>query len=229
LQGFEAGDDGFGVETGAGGRAVRLIVREERGDGGLAEGVEAAGEDGVEIDEWDALLDGDGASPAGNGLWGLAEVAVLPLIVGNGGAEDGGGAVGEGVDGDLTEVPAEGVDELGLVGGGVGEIAEVVVDTGETAFHGGGGIGVVAGELDEDDIAGFDEGEGVGPEAFGDIGTGGAAGDGSIDDIDLGAIEEGGEGIAPALAAGGGATRAGADGGVADEEEGAKDRIGGEW
>ncbi len=77
----------------------------------FAEGVVAVGEDAVEIEERDALLDGDGLRPAGVGVGALADVAGLPVAMGDGRAEDGGGAVGDGVHDELAEVPAVGVDD----------------------------------------------------------------------------------------------------------------------
>ena len=88
------------------------------------------------------------------------------------------------------------------------------------------GTRFVLAELDEDDVTRLDEGKGIGPVAFRDVGAAGAAGDGTVDDVDLCGIEEVGERLSPALAGGGGSARARADSGISDEEERAEGGVG---
>ena len=96
----------------AGGAGVGAGIVEEPGGGLLAEGIVAFRDDAIEIKKSDALLDGDGPCPAGIGFTALTEMAGLPVAVRDRRAKDGRAAVGDGVDDDLPEVPAVGVDEF---------------------------------------------------------------------------------------------------------------------
>ena len=93
-QGSEAGDDALGVEDGSGHGGVGVGVAEERVDGGGAEGVVAAGDDLVEVDEADVLLVGDLLRPASIGGGRADDVVAVPDLAGDERAKDGGGALG---------------------------------------------------------------------------------------------------------------------------------------
>ena len=73
---------------------------------------------------------------------------------------------------------------------------------------------VIVAHLEEEEVAGFHLSEGGGPVAFVDVGARGAAGDGSVGDVDARGIEELREVVAPAEVG------AVAGGGVADDEDG---------
>ena len=216
-EGAKAGDYGFGVEDGSGLGGVGVRVTEERVDGGRAEGVVAAGDDLVEVDERDMLFFGDGLGPAAVSVGVAANTAVNPDFARDERAEDGRGALGADVGNIFAQIPAEGVDGFGLVGDGTFDFEGLVSDAGQASSavraadadrwrrwrcsrrHAliGDGRGarkveaaVVVAELDEDEVAGLDEFEGVGPVALGDIGVRGEAADGAVDDVDLGGVEE---------------------------------------
>ena len=122
----------------------------------------------------------------------------------------------------LAEVPAVGVDGLGLVGDGGFDLFSLVAVAGEGGAVGivGGVGGVVVAEVHDDPVAGLDLGEDFGPCAFFDIAAAAAAAEGIVVDVDLGCVEHGDDLVAPAPWAVFAVAGAGADDGVADEEEG---------
>ena len=127
-------------------------------------------------------------------------------------------AFGFGVVDHFAEVPAEGVDGLDLAGvgaGGLGDVLGVVADAFEVAARFGAAevAAVVVAHLQEEIVAGLHLGEGGGPVAFVDVGARGAAGDGSVGDVDARGVEELREVVAPAEVG------AVARGGVADDED----------
>jgi hypothetical protein len=252
-EGAEAGDDGFGVEDGAGHGRVGVRVAEERVDGGFAESVIAAGDDLIEVDEGDVLFFGDGLGPAAVGLGIAADVALDPDFARDKRAEDGRGAFSADVLDVLAEVPAEGVDEFGLVRVRVLYLEGLVAGAGQAAADvgamsagvggRGGGAGkqalvgygfrageieaaVVVAELDEDEVAGLNEFERIGPVALRDVGVGREAADGAVDNVDFGGVEKVGNGCAPAPEAVGAFAVSVADGRVADEDEGREFGVG---
>src|SRR6266702_1735197 len=94
-------------------------IAEERVDGGGAEGVVAAGDDLVEVDEAYVFGVGYLMGPAavGGGVWD--DVSVEPEFTGNERTKDGSGAFGAGVRDVFAHVPAEGVDRLVDVSAGI--------------------------------------------------------------------------------------------------------------
>jgi len=121
-EGAEAGDYRFGVEDGSGHGGVGVGVAEEWVDGGGAEGVVAAGDDFVEVDEADVLGGGDLLSPELVGVGLAADVVVDPDFTGDERAEDGGGAFGADVGDVLAQVPAVSVYGFDLAGAGVSDV-----------------------------------------------------------------------------------------------------------
>jgi len=255
-EGAEAGDDAFGVELGAGEGGVGVGIAEEGFDGGLAEGVVAAGDDLVEVDEAGVLGGGYLLGPAAVGAGVADDVAVEPELARDERAEDGGCALGAGVGDVLAHVPAEGVDGFVGAGAGIFDVESFFADAGKAAAaglrtwrgsgrgRGWGGTGelalvgdgrdagqadaaVIVAELDEDDVAGLDEFEGRVPVALRDVGVAGEAADGAVDDVDFGGVEEVGDGRAPTPEAVGAEAVAVADGGVADQDEGGEFGVGG--
>src|ERR1035437_5771086 len=88
-QGAEAGGDALGVELGSGHGGVGVRIAEEGIDGGLAEGVVAAGDDLVEVDKADVFGCGDLLGPAAIGGGVADNVAVQPKLARDKRAEDG--------------------------------------------------------------------------------------------------------------------------------------------
>src|SRR5437868_130965 len=78
----------------------------------LAEGIVALGDEFVEVEKRDVLVFGDIAGPVGVGVFGADDLAILPLVAGDEGAEDGGGVSGADIGDEVAEVPAVSVDGL---------------------------------------------------------------------------------------------------------------------
>src|SRR5262245_14496501 len=115
-----------------------LIVGEEGGGFLLALGIEAVGDEGVEIDvEGVAGLGGFGG-PLDVAIETAFDLAIDPGVARDRGADDDGGAFGFGVFDVLFEVPAVGVDGF-FAGGGVDFLSFVA------AALGGDAVGVVGG------------------------------------------------------------------------------------
>jgi hypothetical protein len=247
-QGFEAGDDALCVQDGSGHRGVSMGIAEEGFDGGLAEGVVAAGDDLVEVDKADVFSFGDGLSPAAVGGGTAVDFAIRPDLAGDERAEDRSSALGLCIRDVLAHVPAEGVDGIGGSGSGVGDVeglfanarqaAPPVGTTGsrsgtwcwrrgagnEPLIRDGSGAGhldaaVVMTELDEDEVTGLDQGKSIFPVTLRDVSVAGEAADGSIDDVDFGRVEEIGDGRTPSPETIGASAMAVADGGIADKDE----------
>ena len=231
-------------------------IAEERVDGGGAEGVVAAGDDLVEVDETYVFGSGYLLGPAAVGGGVSDDVTVEPEFTGNERTEDGSGAFGAGVGDVFTQVPAEGVDGLVGVSAGILHVQGFLADAGEAASAGGhacrrsgwrrwrSGAGqetligdgrgagkvdaaVVVAELDEDEVAGLDEFEGRVPVSGGDVGMAGEASDGAIDDVNFGGVEEVGDGGSPAPEAVGAEAVPIAGGRVAYEDQVGEARVGG--
>ena len=223
-------------------------IAEEGVDGGGAEGVVAAGDDFVEVDEADVLLLGDLLGPAAVSVGAAVDFIADPDLARDERAEDGGGSFGADVGDVLAEIPAVGVDGFDLVGDGVFYVVGFFADAGEAATSvgaagtgsggrsglrragrealvgdgrcsGKGDAAVVMAPLDKDDVAGLDDREGEVPMAAGNVAVGGLAADSAVDDVDFGGIEEVGDGRPPSPEAVGAEAVAVADGGVSDEDE----------
>ena len=161
-----------------------------------AEGVVAAGDDLVEVDEADVLLLGDLLGPAAIGIGLADDVAVQPDFAGDERADDGRGALGLDVGDVFAEIPAVGVDGFDLAGAGVGTSrvsspmpGRLPPTLGPRGAAPGGGAGgaapggqagvgdgrgagevdaaVVVAPLDEDEVAGLDDFESEVPVAAG--------------------------------------------------------------
>jgi hypothetical protein len=132
-EGAESCDDALGVELRAGECGVGVRVAEERVDGGFTHSVIAAGDDLVEVDEGDVLVLRHGVSPATVGVGVAADAAIDPDLAGNERAEDGRCAFGADVLDILSQVPAEGVDELGLMGELVLDFEGLITGAGKAA------------------------------------------------------------------------------------------------
>jgi hypothetical protein len=196
---------GEGVEDEAGHGAGALFVEvgevgglvgEFLGVGG-AEFFDQGGAGGVQVDDGDFFLGGDGFHGVGVGLERVGEFAVwAESAADHRGDKDRGRVNGTGI----VDVTTE---EIAVGGRGVGGLG---------FFR---GVGIVVTELDEDVVGFF--GEGLGPATLGDEGLGAASGGGEIDDGDGAGLEFFGDELAPAtVGAGGGVIT---NGGVTDEDD----------
>src|SRR6185437_1214902 len=129
-----------------------MVFGEERGGLPGAEGFEAIGFDGAELEDGDVLLHGDLANPvvvahvvfdvgagwAGGLSGGPAGCAVrtLPDVADGGREKDGVDAFGFGIVNHLAEGPAEGLNGLDATrvgAGGTGDVLGIVADAFEIA------------------------------------------------------------------------------------------------
>jgi hypothetical protein len=236
-KGAEAGDDAFGVEDCAGHGGVGVGVAEERFDCGLAEGVVAAGDDFVEVDEADVLGCSDLLGPAAVGVGLAADFAVDPDFAGDERAEDGRGAFGLGVGDVFAHVPAEGVDGVGGIGEGIGDVERLFADAGEAAAGVGAagprgpgrvdGCGGVGGVFVDRGVGGLRSGRGCAG-----VGDGGCAGEvdaavvvAELDEDEVAGLDEG-EGVRPMALGDVGVAGEAADGAVDDVDLGRVEEVG---
>ena len=182
----------------------------------LAESFEAIGFESGHVEDGNMFLGTEGADLGviGGGLrafagghvaldTGLAGRVGCPEIADGKGEQDGRCAVGAGVGDVLTEVPAIGMDGLGLAlkrAGALGDVLRLFAETGQGAARLAAAkiASVVMPQLEKDEVARFELFlDGV-PGAFVEEGSRGAAGAGTVRDVDTGGIEERREVVAPA-------------------------------
>ena len=222
---FQAGDDGGGVEVGAGGVEVGVVLRVKRGGFFGAEIFELSGDGGTEIEKRGAGGGGGLGGPLAVTAGGL-KFAVFPEVADGEGEDDGRGTLGLGVGNHFAEIPTEGVHDFVLLGDDVVDRLRLVADAGDGAARatGGGrngcvfvdGTGVVVAKLNEDKVAGFEVGEELIPNALSDEGAAAAAAASAVGDVDFREVEVVGERLGPALLT---FAASASGGGIAGDEE----------
>ncbi len=107
-------EDALGVEDRAGVSRVDALIGEHGFDGVGAHRVVAFGDSLVQIDESDALVFGDLASPGGVAVGGALDGAFFPFLPRDEGAEDRGSSLAADFFDELANVGAERFDGFGF-------------------------------------------------------------------------------------------------------------------
>ncbi len=193
-------DDKSGL-LGARWRGVRAIGEEELpADALFADGLVAAGDEIIEIQEGGAGRLGHRARPGNEVVRRSDHPPVLPVVARHQGAEDRRRALRARVRHVLAQVPPEAVNDLCPAGGRHDDFLRVVADTGQRAARPAGieRSSVVVAELDQHVVAALDVLQHLIPESLGLEGAAAAPAEGAVHHPDLRRVEVVRDGRAPA-------------------------------
>ena len=219
-QALQAGDDERGVDLGAGGIGVGVVLREKWFHGVDAAALVVVGDEGSEVDERDTGGLGDFGGPRAPLAVGALDAALAPFVSDGEREENRCGAFGLHVGDHLAQIRAEGADDLMFFGEEIVDFLRLVAEAADRTAGARGVVdraGVVVAELNQHGVAGLHALEEFVPQPLGDEGAAAAAATGAIRDIDFFEIEIRRKRHAPA---GGGGAAVGRGGVAGDPERG---------